>query len=604
MMPLIASPVHAEDETYTITFSPGSVGGESVTIRSTDAGRMAESGQSAEPGQFYREGDSIIYKLSGNEQNFTVPEGHYFFNWDCSGGEYNNNLFRPEVILRRNDVTMTALWTDWSSVSKEVIIDPGEIGGDPVTVKSTDEGRIAGNRDDAEIVEEARFYPELDPLGSCEHYYMPGTGRDYFTVPEGYRLLNWYCDGTDKYYETKDGVPIPGDSITLTAQWEYVEEEVIIDGIKYCLDSRNGGKATVSGFDGSSISENVTIPGSINHDGKEYTVTNIRRDAFKWCSLQSVTIPESVENIGSCAFQVCSNLQSVVIPKSVKSIGPRAFEDCGSLTTIYYTGTEEEWDKISKAEAQIPETAEIRHITVEMSPESMEYNGSVQKPEISVTLGGTALTEGADYTLEWSDENSTNAGTYTVAIKGSGDISSFKTVETYTITAKKITPAVTLSASGYIYNGKMRTPSVTVKAGSMKFVKDRDYTVTYASGRKNVGKYKVTVNMKGNYTGTKAATFKITPKKAGIYSAKAGKGKVKVTMSKKVSATGGKYYQIKYRLKGKSSWKTVKTTLKTKTIKSLKKGKRYQIKVRAFKKVSGITYYGAWSKIKLTDKIK
>ena len=84
-MPLIASPVHAEDETYTITFSPGSVGGESVTIRSTDAGRMAESGQSAEPGQFYREGDSIIYKLSGNEQNFTVPEGHYFFNWDCSG---------------------------------------------------------------------------------------------------------------------------------------------------------------------------------------------------------------------------------------------------------------------------------------------------------------------------------------------------------------------------------------------------------------------------------------------------------------------------------------------------------------------------------------
>ena len=33
-------------------------------------------------------------------------------------------------------------------------------------------------------------------------------------------------------------------------------------------------------------------------------------------------------------------------------------------------------------------------------------------------------------------------------------------------------------------------------------VKDTDYTVSYASGRKNAGSYKVTVKMKGNYSGS------------------------------------------------------------------------------------------------------
>ena len=35
------------------------------------------------------------------------------------------------------------------------------------------------------------------------------------------------------------------------------------------------------------------------------------------------------------------------IPDSVTSIGEGAFDDCRGLTTVYYTGTEAEWSKIS-----------------------------------------------------------------------------------------------------------------------------------------------------------------------------------------------------------------------------------------------------------------
>ena len=78
------------------------------------------------------------------------------------------------------------------------------------------------------------------------------------------------------------------------------------------------------------------------------SVTSIGGSAFSSCdSLTSVVIPDSVTSIGSSAFNGCSSLTSVVIPDSVTTIVEYAFYDCDSLTDVYYTGTEEEWAKIS-----------------------------------------------------------------------------------------------------------------------------------------------------------------------------------------------------------------------------------------------------------------
>ena len=42
------------------------------------------------------------------------------------------------------------------------------------------------------------------------------------------------------------------------------------------------------------------------------------------------------------------SLTSITIPESVTSIGDFAFSGCSSLKTINYTGTEEQWNAISK----------------------------------------------------------------------------------------------------------------------------------------------------------------------------------------------------------------------------------------------------------------
>lgn len=83
---------------------------------------------------------------------------------------------------------------------------------------------------------------------------------------------------------------------------------------------------------------NVTIGSS---------VTNIFNCAFMDCtSLESVEIPNSVTYIGGRVFTRCSSLKSVTIGKSVTYIGSNAFGGCDSITDVYYKGNIEEWCSI------------------------------------------------------------------------------------------------------------------------------------------------------------------------------------------------------------------------------------------------------------------
>ena len=63
----------------------------------------------------------------------------------------------------------------------------------------------------------------------------------------------------------------------------------------------------------------------------------------------SVNIPSGVTNIGYYAFSGCSKLSSITIPDTVTKIGSSVFFGCSSLANIYYKGTEEQWNAITKS---------------------------------------------------------------------------------------------------------------------------------------------------------------------------------------------------------------------------------------------------------------
>lgn len=71
------------------------------------------------------------------------------------------------------------------------------------------------------------------------------------------------------------------------------------------------------------------------------TVKNIGSMAFYGCSkLSDMTLPESTETIGNYAFYGCSSLSSLSIPRHVNAIGWYAFDNCYGLTTL-------NWDAIN-----------------------------------------------------------------------------------------------------------------------------------------------------------------------------------------------------------------------------------------------------------------
>ena len=159
---------------------------------------------------------------------------------------------------------------------------------------------------------------------------------------------------------------------------------------------------------------------------------------------------------------------------------------------------------------------------------------------------------------------------------------------------------VTLAKTSYTYNGKAQKPSVVVKDSKGKTISSKYYTVTYASGRKNVGTYKVTVKFKGNYSGTKTLTFKINPAKTTLGTLTAANKALTVKWTKKAPQISG--YQIQYsttksfksyKTKTVSGYKTTSTKLT-----GLSAKKTYYVRVRTYKKVGGVTYYTGWSTIK------
>lgn len=153
------------------------------------------------------------------------------------------------------------------------------------------------------------------------------------------------------------------------------------------------------------------------------------------------------------------------------------------------------------------------------------------------------------------------------------------------------------------YTGSAIKPAVKVTKDGKTLVNGTDYTVSYKNNTK-VGKATATVKGAGAYAGTVSKTFKIVPKKAVVAKATAGKKQMTVKAKTAVSKTGGTTYQIWYKVKGASKWSKTTTTKQSKVIKKLKKGKKYQVKIRAYKKVGSDYYYGAWSAVKTSVKIK
>ena len=176
-----------------------------------------------------------------------------------------------------------------------------------------------------------------ESVKSIGDYSFSGTGLTSVTIPESVESIGNYafssCTnvtefvfenatpptfGTDVFYNTTCPIYVPNaaalrdykqaDNMSYYADRIQVKP-IVVDGVKYKL--QDDGTCTVLAND---YSGDVVIPGSVDYNGVETTVTSISGDAFNNCSdLKSIIIPVGVTNIGDGAFSGCTGLTSVAI---------------------------------------------------------------------------------------------------------------------------------------------------------------------------------------------------------------------------------------------------------------------------------------------------
>ena len=156
----------------------------------------------------------------------------------------------------------------------------------------------------------------------------------------------------------------------------------------------------------------------------------------------------------------------------------------------------------------------------------------------------------------------------------------------------------TVTVSDKTWTGKALKPAVAVKLGDKALTRGKDFTVQYEDNL-DVGKARVTVTGKGGYEGVLKASFKVLPPKVSGLKLKAGAGKLTATWNRVAGVSG---YQLQYGTrKSLSGGKRVtigKPGATARTIRSLKPGAKYYVRVRSYKTVKGKKYYSDWSAAK------
>lgn len=115
-----------------------------------------------------------------------------------------------------------------------------------------------------------------------------------------------------------------------------------------------------SAFEGCSALSALTLPNGLETIGSQAfaksgltsvtlpnSVRSVGREAFLGCSqLKTAVLSSGMTEIPSGMFQRASSLTTVTIPASITSLGTNAFADCSALTTVYYGGSEAQWQAL------------------------------------------------------------------------------------------------------------------------------------------------------------------------------------------------------------------------------------------------------------------
>jgi len=167
-------------------------------------------------------------------------------------------------------------------------------------------------------------------------------------------------------------------------------ENVIVSG-PYKISAQDGfAKIVYCDVSNPAISGDYTVPSAL----EGYKIIGIGDRAFEGASnIQTLVIPEGIEEIGEYAFYRCSYFTSLYLPDTLQNIGKGAFENNLSLTSVRFPeGITKMPDNMFKDcgfyEISIPETV------LEIGASALEYNrnlSEIRLPQNIESIGTRAF---------------------------------------------------------------------------------------------------------------------------------------------------------------------------------------------------------------------
>lgn len=278
-------------------------------------------------------------------------------------------------------------------------------------------------------------------------------------------------------------------------------EITLVEGTDYTLEYANNvevGEAT------------ITITGIGAYAGSTQTVTfaivkpdaiNLRTEGFAIAD-----IPE--QTVGATPQVVVSDGTTTLVEGTDYTVRYERNDQVGTARAVVsgigaYTGVIDKAFRVVSNDQNLTSIQGARISAIE----AQAFTGAAIEPQPTVTLDGATLTAGTDYVLSYA--NNVNAGTATITITGTGSYTGTIST-TFAITAVDLTQ-VEIVMPNQFYTGSPVTPkpiSVTAPSGYV-LTEGVDYDITGYLRNTEIGEAGVTLQGKGNFSGTVTAAFKI-----------------------------------------------------------------------------------------------
>ncbi len=267
------------------------------------------------------------------------------------------------------------------------------------------------------------------------------------------------------------------------------------------------GRLVVSTDDGLVNGDIITGPVSIITDN--YNVTDaeyiIETGATDIAAGEIIGLTDREYTGAAITQDVMVMLDGIELNKSYYEIAYENNVNAGTATVVAY-GRNGYSGTLRQTFVITPIDIETVSAEAHVSGSSFVYTGSAIKNVTGVIVDGTALTEGEDYDVVYTDNVNVGVAQAEVVCKGnySGSIRAEFTIEAADIASVMLK----LDKTEYSYTGKEICPVPVLTYNDISLVQDEDYSVEY-SNNVNVGTASITIVGKGNFTGETSIAFAI-----------------------------------------------------------------------------------------------